>query len=181
MSARSRRSRKVSVGMLSRSVRHSLPSRTGVLPVFTTCFGPRTAAAGFSGTIWPVIKPVEQHPHGGELLLHVRCRMRLLAGFNVAGHVDGADRHQCEAALIAPGEKLLARTRIGSSRVRVADVGGEEFQIAPRGLVAGVGDQRWHQVGVVRGGEHAGSDDCGELIGHSIFPRSSSFVTTAEI
>ena len=32
-----------------------LPSSTGVLPVFTTCFGPRTAAAGLVGTTWPVI------------------------------------------------------------------------------------------------------------------------------
>jgi len=51
-------------------------------------------------------QPIEQHPHGGELL-HVRHRMRLLAGFDVARHVDWADPHQCEAALIAPGEKLL--------------------------------------------------------------------------
>ena len=55
ISARSRRSRTVSVGMLSISLRHSAPSSTGVLPVFTTCFGPRTAAAGFIGTTWPVI------------------------------------------------------------------------------------------------------------------------------
>jgi hypothetical protein len=34
--------------MLSSSLRHSLLLRTGVLPVLTTCFGPRTAAAGFS-------------------------------------------------------------------------------------------------------------------------------------
>ena len=35
-----RRSRNLSVEMLPRSVRHFLPSRTGVLPVFTTCCGP---------------------------------------------------------------------------------------------------------------------------------------------
>jgi hypothetical protein len=58
MSARSRKSRKVSVGMLSISVRHSLPSWTGVLPVFTTCFGPRTAAAGFNGATWPVMNVI---------------------------------------------------------------------------------------------------------------------------
>ncbi len=55
ISARSRRSRKVSVGMLSSSFRHSVLSSTGVLPVLTTCFGPRTAAAGFIGTTCPVI------------------------------------------------------------------------------------------------------------------------------
>ena len=36
-------------------MRHSSPSSTGVLPVLTTCLGPRTAAAGFIGTTWPVI------------------------------------------------------------------------------------------------------------------------------
>ena len=54
INARSRRSRTVSVGMLSMSLRHSVASSTGVLPVFTTCFGPRTAAAGFIGTTWPM-------------------------------------------------------------------------------------------------------------------------------
>ena len=39
-------------------------------------------------------QPIEQHPHGGELLLHVRRRMRLLAGFDVARHVDGPNRRQ---------------------------------------------------------------------------------------
>ena len=41
--------------MASISFRHSLPSSVGVLPVFTTYFGPRTAEAGFVGTTWPVI------------------------------------------------------------------------------------------------------------------------------
>ena len=45
----------MSVGMVSISRRHSWPSSTGVLPVLTTCFGPRTAEAGFVGTTWPVI------------------------------------------------------------------------------------------------------------------------------
>jgi hypothetical protein len=42
------------VGIDSSSLRHSALSSTGVLPVFTTRFGPRTAAAGFIGTTWPV-------------------------------------------------------------------------------------------------------------------------------
>src|ERR1700722_4832652 len=41
--------------MLSMSLRQSSASSTGVLPVFTTCFGPRTAAAGFIGITWPVM------------------------------------------------------------------------------------------------------------------------------
>src|ERR1019366_10257062 len=44
------------MGMVSRSFRHSLPSSTGVLPVFTTCFGPRTADAGLAGTIPAIVQ-----------------------------------------------------------------------------------------------------------------------------
>ena len=43
------------VGIEASSLRHSLPSSTGVLPVLTTCLGPRAAAAGFIGTICPVM------------------------------------------------------------------------------------------------------------------------------
>ena len=53
INARSRRSRSVSVGMLSNKARHSAASSTGVIPVLSTCFGPRTADAGFMGMIWP--------------------------------------------------------------------------------------------------------------------------------
>src|SRR5580658_7211293 len=35
--------------MVSISRRHSLPSSTGVLPILTTCVGPRTADAGLLG------------------------------------------------------------------------------------------------------------------------------------
>jgi hypothetical protein len=43
-----------SIGMLSRRVRVSSAVRIGVLPVLTTCFGPRTAWAGLTGMTWPV-------------------------------------------------------------------------------------------------------------------------------
>ena len=36
-------------------------------------------------------QPVEQHPHGGELLLHVRRRMGLLAGLYIGTDVIGPD------------------------------------------------------------------------------------------
>ena len=40
--------------MLSSNRRACSASSTVVLPVFTTCFGPRTACAGLVATIWPV-------------------------------------------------------------------------------------------------------------------------------
>ena len=48
MSARSRRPASVAVSIASRSRRASAGERTGVAPLVTTCFGPRTAAAGMS-------------------------------------------------------------------------------------------------------------------------------------
>ena len=40
--------------MLSSSTRASSPKSTGVLPLFTTYVGPRTALAGLDGTICPM-------------------------------------------------------------------------------------------------------------------------------
>jgi hypothetical protein len=40
--------------MLSSSARASDGSSTGVCPHVTTCRGPRTDAAGLTGTTWPV-------------------------------------------------------------------------------------------------------------------------------
>ena len=56
---------------------------------------------------------------------------------------------------------MPAGPRIGPARVRVADVGGEEFDVAPGGLFAGVGDQRRHEMGVGRGRELAGLEGAG--------------------
>jgi hypothetical protein len=47
----------------------------------------------------------------------------------------------------------------------VADVGGEEFHVAPAGGIAGGGDQRRDQVKSGRDRERAGRDDCRELSG----------------
>ena len=93
-------------------------------------------------------QPVEQHPHGCQLLLHVRRRMGQLARLYIGGDIMRPDRRQRQAALVAPGEETGACPGIGPARIRVADVGGEEFDVAPGGRIAGVGDQRRHQIGV---------------------------------
>jgi hypothetical protein len=56
----------------------------------------------------------------------------------IGGDVVRADGREREAALLAPAEELAARPGIGPARVRVADIRGEEFDIAPAGLVAEV-------------------------------------------
>ena len=54
ISARSRRSTTVAAPVPSRSARAAVADSTGVLPDLTTSRGPRTAAAGFDRTVWPV-------------------------------------------------------------------------------------------------------------------------------
>ena len=51
-SARSRNPTNVPASIRSRSARVSAGVSTGVAPRVTTCFGPRTAAAGFAASTW---------------------------------------------------------------------------------------------------------------------------------
>ena len=89
-------------------------------------------------------EPVEHHPHGGELLLHARRPVVLLQLLDPFAHVERPDGCECQAAIFAPAEKPAAGPHVSAPRVRVADVGGEEFDVAPGGRIAEVGDQRRH-------------------------------------
>src|SRR5205807_654504 len=51
-----------------------------------------------------------------------------------------------QAAVVAPGKKPIACACVSSAGTRVTDVGGEKFDVAPRGLVAEIGDQRRHDI-----------------------------------
>jgi hypothetical protein len=104
-------------------------------------------AYGRGGICWDHLadnERVEQHPHGGELLLDRRSRGLRLELLYIGGDVVRPDRGEREATLLTPREKLSACPGIRSAGVRIADVGGKEFHIAPAGLVAEVGDQRRH-------------------------------------
>jgi hypothetical protein len=69
------------------------------------------------------------------------------------------DRRQRQPAILAPGEELIAGPRVSPARVRVADIGGKEFDIAPGGRLAGVGDQRRHQMAAVGQGRERARED----------------------
>jgi len=68
-------------------------------------------------------EPVEQHAHGGELLLDARRRMGLLERLYISGDIERPDRGQRQPAILAPGEELAAGPRVSPARVRVADIG----------------------------------------------------------
>jgi hypothetical protein len=74
---------------------------------------------------------------GGELLLIVRGGMGLLARLYIEGDVIGPDRSEGAAALFGPAQEYSAGARIGPAGVRVADVGREEVDGAPRGVERG--------------------------------------------
>ena len=54
-----------------------------------------------------------------------------IVAWKPSGHVERPDRRQRKAAILAPGEECGAGSRIGPACVVVADVGGEELDIAP--------------------------------------------------
>src|SRR6516164_5630329 len=79
----------------------------------------------------------------GELLLDTRRRELARPGPDPRGDVhrlDGADRRHADAR--APGQEFIGGASAGAARVRVADVGGEEFEEAHAGAIAGGGDKR---------------------------------------
>src|ERR1700730_13642817 len=56
-------------------------------------------------------------------------------------------RNRGKSVLLAPGEEFRNRAAIGAARVRVADVGNEEFPKARLRAVAGRGDKGGGAVG----------------------------------
>ena len=91
-------------------------------------------------------QPIKQHPDRGELLLDRRRRDLGLQLLDIGADIMRPDRRRHQASVFAPGEEPVARPRVSSACVRVADVGREEFDIAPRRRVTEIGDQRRHDI-----------------------------------
>ena len=144
-------------------MRHSLALEHRRLAGLDDVLGPATAAAGFIGSTWPVTSQSNSMRtaasccftpalHASPAVLSPRPPRRT------------AGCRERRAAIFAPGEKPAAGARIGPAGVIVVDVGGKEFDIAPGGLVAGVGDECRYYIGVDRGRERGWFDDGGELV-----------------
>ena len=128
ISARSRRPITVEMLIASISWRASVGSSTGVLPRRTIWRGPRTALAGLIGMIWPITIQSNKLPQGGEAQFRGRRGARLLKLLDIGGDVHALDGGEMrDAARMKPVEEFDRRARIGAARVRVANVGGEEF------------------------------------------------------
>ena len=89
-------------------------------------------------------QPVEQHADGGQPLLDGRRRKLASEVLDPGGDVHRFDVKQTKAGLVAPIEEFTCGAVIGFAGVRVADVGGEEFDEAAAGMRAARGDHRWY-------------------------------------
>jgi hypothetical protein len=124
--------------MLSSSARASAGSSTGVCPHVTTCLGPRTDPAGLTDTTWPVTSQSNRWRIAASRCLTLGAASLARPGLDPGSDVhrlDGGDRRR--AGIGAPGEEFLCSSSIGPACVRVAAVGGEEFEEAHRGAFTG--------------------------------------------
>ncbi len=111
ISARSRRPDGVDTSMLSSSARASVGSSTGVCPDVTTCRGPRTDAAGLTGTTWPVTSQSNRWRIAAS-----RCLTVGAASSRVAASIQVATCTGCTAAI--DGTPALAHQARNSSAAR---------------------------------------------------------------
>ena len=87
-------------------------------------------------------QPIEQMTDRGEPLLDARRRELARAGLDPGGDVDRlhvGNRHSASGRAL--GQEFFCSSRIGPPRVRVADVGREEFEKAHAGTLPGGGDK----------------------------------------
>jgi hypothetical protein len=103
--------------------------------------GPSYRAGGIDWHHLAGHQPVEQMADRGKPLLdsrrHELARCPLDPGGDVH-RLDGRDRRHADAR--APAEKFFCSSSIGPARVRVADVGRQEFEEAHAGTLAGGGN-----------------------------------------
>jgi hypothetical protein len=136
--------------MLSNSRRAAV--RKGVLPRLTTCFDPRTACAGLSARTWPMTS------QSNSIRTAARCCFTVglatvLERLDIGGDVQRLDADELvDAVRLEPGKEMRHAAVVGRSGVFVANGGGEEFEEAPRGVLAGVGDdRRYDEIGAAAG------------------------------
>ena len=129
--------------MLSSSSRACSAVSTVVLPRLDDVLRAAHRVGRIGGDDLAGDQPVEQHADGGEVLLDRRLLEILAERLDIGGDVQRLDVGElADLVLVAPGEEPHDGPVIGHARVLVADGGGEEFEEAARGLVAGVGDRR---------------------------------------
>ena len=79
----------------------------------------------------PDDQPVEQHPDRRQVLLHARRRQLPRELLDAGRDHHRLDLRQGNAVVPAPVGEVPHRDQVGAPRIRVSDVGGEEFSEPP--------------------------------------------------
>jgi hypothetical protein len=120
--------------MLSRSFR---------LTGFDDVLGPADRVCRVGRDHLPCDEPVEQHADRGQVLFDRRLLEILAERLDIGRDVQRLDIGElAELVVLAPGKEAARSMQIGGPGVLIADGRAEEFQIAARGVLAGVGDHR---------------------------------------
>jgi hypothetical protein len=108
-------------------------------------------------------QPVEQHADRGKVLLDGRpgsfalldrrfAGRRYLQRFDIGRDMERLDIGEiADSVLVKPGEERAHGAVISHPGVLVADRGGEEFEKAAGGMIAGIGDHHRHRDRAVQG------------------------------
>src|SRR5580704_11624548 len=152
MSATTRKPDTESLGIEFSSVLASSRLQTGVLPFFTTYFGPRTECAGFDGVICRTTRK--------SYSIRTAASFCLMVGLDPgkssiqAATWNGRTVLSSRPCLPHLFKKLPARPGVSSPSVPVADRGGEEVNVGFSDLRTGSGNQ----LRDPRTGRRAGND-----------------------
>ena len=96
------------------------------MPRFTLCAGPRTEAAGFTGTTWPTTNQSNSRRTAASRSLAVGAAWSWVCSLDPVGDVKRLHAgERAHASPLAPAEELGHRAGVGSAGVPVADGGGE--------------------------------------------------------
>jgi hypothetical protein len=134
--------------MLSSSARASEGSSNGVCPVVTIVARVSHRVRRVDRHDLAGNQPIEQVADRGKPLLDARrgqLARRHLDPRRDMHRLDIGDRRHPDAR--APGQEFLRSAEVGPARVRIANVGGKEFEEAHRGALADGCDERRRQHG----------------------------------
>ena len=132
--AQSRNRRRVDrVEQLPRLVRR----QNGRLPFLDDVLRAADRRCGIARNGLPKHEPIEEHPNGGEVLLHTRFGKGRADFLYIGGDVDRLNVQQRQTMMLAPAQELVRRTGVREARVRITDVRGEKLdepsgRLAPR-------------------------------------------------
>src|SRR4029077_4251142 len=151
MSARSRKPDTESLGIESSSVLASSRLQTGVLPFFTTYFGPRTECAGFDGVICLTTRK--------SYSIRTAASFCLMVGLDPGkssiqgSHMERSHGREFQAVSSAPVKKLPASAGVSLPGIPVTDRGREEVDVGFGDFGAGRSNQR-REPGLGRSAGH---------------------------